>query len=148
MKAKFLSIVFALSALFAFNNAFAQNPHLQGPLYATDQGLFLEVCFDIAGLGNVREIPLVVTYDAYVESDCENPAGNIAPGQSRTFTRQSQTFNVEVRNGRARGCRTTTQTFPAGSGPNPKWSCYVTDVTYSNVSVSIGGRTFPVTDLR
>lgn len=156
MKARIFSLLFALLAVFAFNDAFAQgkpdknigNPHLQGPLYATHTGLFLEVCFDVAGLGNVSETDLVIKYDAFVETECENPAGNVAPGQSQQFKGETEDFKVKVSNGRASDCKTTTQTFSAGKGPNPKWDCKVVKVTYSNISISIGGKTFPVTDIR
>ncbi len=149
MKARFFSFIIALIALFAFNDASAQNPHLQGPLYAIDHGDYLEICYDFAGLGNVSEIPMQVSYTPTIHTECENPQGHVAPGQSRTLPRTSQTVPIEVSNGRARGCKTLDKdTYSAGPGPNPKWTCKVVDVSYSNITVKVRNRTFEVTDIR
>ena len=132
------TLSFLFLALISFKFA---NPHELSPTTATiTADNRLRVCFDIAGLGNVSQTNLTVNYTVTVTTTCTNPAGQIAPGQTKTST-SSQPFVVSVNNGRANDCVTTNAPIP-GSCPNGKWTGTVSDASYSNVSISIGGKTF------
>lgn len=144
MKARMLTFLIALVALLSFGYANAQNPHLMSPLTSTDNGITLTVCYDIAGIGNVSQTKLTITYDAEVISECTNPGGNVAPGQTKRIRKVAEDFIVEVKNGRARGCSTTQNVFEPGRCPNGQWTGAVTDVIFSNISITIAGKTFSV----
>jgi hypothetical protein len=147
MKVKFYSFLIALIALFAFNNAYAQNPNLRSPLTSSiTQDNQLQVCYDISGLGNVSSVLIELTYDVEVQSECFNRGNRegSVPGQSQFFEDQITTRRVPVRNGRAIGCITTTNTYPAGTCPSGFRSSAVTSVSYSNITLEVLGETFEV----
>ena len=111
MKAKILSFAIALIALFAFNNAFAGNPHIVGSLSYTvvscsGGGQAIQISGRIAGLGNTvtsADISLTGTYEFTYQ--CINPSSvqkgreKAVPGQSGSTDASAQgTF--PVRNGR------------------------------------------------
>jgi hypothetical protein len=75
MKARILSFAIALIALFAFNDAFAQNPHFVGtPCYDPATG---DISGKVAGLGkNANGVSITVTGDF----SCDNPKDKAAPG--------------------------------------------------------------------
>jgi hypothetical protein len=132
-----LSSIIAVVALCSVNTAQSQNLK---SLTSTDQGNTLEVCFDIAGLGNVSQTKLVLNFTSTATTECTNKGGNVAPGQTKT-TAGSQEFLVTVRNGRAVDCVVTTEPT-AGKCPGGFFGGTVTGVTFSDVSISIGGKTF------
>jgi hypothetical protein len=140
MKTVILSFVGLLLAVASVNTASAQATKLKS-LTATDMGNSLQICYDVAGLGNVSQTKLTITYSAVVTTECTNPAGNVAPGQTKTLNNQSVNIMVSVNNGRAVGCETIGG-FTPGSCPNSQWTSAVKDVSFSNVSISIGGKTF------
>jgi hypothetical protein len=136
---------FAIAAitLLSVNKVSAQNAHLMAPLTATDNGLTATICYDIAGLGNVSETQLTLSYSAVVTTECTNYGGNVAPGQTKV-NKVTETFKVPVSNGRATGCVDTKSVFPAGKCPNGNWTGSVTDVTFSNITVTVAKKTFTV----
>jgi hypothetical protein len=140
MKKFFQIITFTAIALFSVNAASAQNPMLKSPLTFTDLGTTVQVCFDIAGLGNVSQTKLSLTFTAVVTTECTNQGGNVAPGLTRTV-QTTQDFLVAVSNGRATGCVVSTEPA-AGKCPNGNFTADVTDAQFSNVSVTIGKKTF------
>jgi hypothetical protein len=140
MKTVLLSFVGLLMTVLSVNTASAQNPHLMSPISTsvTADGK-LEVCFDIAGLGNMTQVDVVVKYTATVNTLCYNPGSSEGPvpGQSKTYPNVSETFEVEVSNGRTGyKCVTSTQKFAAGKCPNPKWTPETT-VMFSDVTVTV-----------
>lgn len=139
MKKVFQSIAIIAIALFTVANASAQNPQLKAPLTVTDNGKTLTVCFDIAGLGNVSQTQLTVNFTSTITTICTNNGGNVAPGLVKT-AKGSQTFMVPVSNGRTTGCVTTTEPTP-GRCPGGQ-TASVSDVSFSNVSVTVAGKTF------
>ena len=140
MKTVILSFLGLAFAALTANTASAQATKLKS-LSATDMGNSLQICYDVAGLGNVSSTSLTITYSAVVTTECTNPAGNVAPGQTKTLANQSVTRQVAVSNGRAVGCETIGG-FTPGACPNNQWTGSVKDVSFSNVSISIGGKTF------
>ena len=132
-----ISSVLALVALFSVSTAQARNLK---SLTVTDQGNTLKVCYDVAGLGNVSETDITISYKATVTTECVNNGGNVAPGQTKTFT-GSETFTAPVRNGRTRGCFTTTEPQP-GSCPPGFAGGRVSGVTFENVTLTVQGKQF------
>lgn len=150
MKTKNLSFVIALLTLFSITTAFAQSPKLKSPLRTTDKGLTMEMCYDISGLGNVDNIIVTCEYDATVTSLCFNPGASTGPvpGQTKTFGDTSEEIVIPVHNGRAVGCFTTTTAFPAGACPNTKWTGQVSDVSFSNITLTVDGKEFTASNPR
>jgi hypothetical protein len=109
----------------------------------TDQGLTLNCTGNVSGLGQ-ELLTVDISSPATGTVECTNPAGNVAPGQTFTFTASgTQTVQVD-KNGRATFNLTTpTPTPPAGSCPNPKRTANVTDVTFGTVTLTgtQGGQT-------
>jgi hypothetical protein len=138
---QFLSVV--VISLISATSLSAQNPQVKGQLTATDLGTQLQVCFDIAGLGNVSMTKLTVNFTAVATTECTNKGGNVAPGQTKTVS-GSQDFMVTVRNGRT-GFQCVKTDVPApGKCPGGFAGGTVTDVQFSNVSISVAGSDFPV----
>jgi hypothetical protein len=102
----------------------------------TDNGTTLTCTGNVSGLGQ-EELTVTISSPATATTTCTNPAGNVAPGQTFTFTASgTQTVQVD-KNGRATFNLTTpTPTPPAGSCPNPKWTATVTDVTFGTVTLT------------
>jgi hypothetical protein len=144
MKHANLSSLIALIALFLVGTATAQSPKLKSPLRVTDNGQTFTICYDISGLGNVTEVEVIVTYNATVFSECFNPGNReeSVPAHNKVVTGISEPFTVPVRNGRATFCSQSTQTFTPGSCPNGNWTAEVTDVSFSNVTLTVLGKTF------
>ena len=134
---KIFSSVIAMLALFTVSTVHAQ---VLKSLTVTDLGNTLKVCYDIAGLGNVSSTDITLTYTATVTTECVNQGGNVAPGQTKTTT-TSETFTAPVRNGRTVGCYTTTEPQP-GTCPPGFAGGRVTDVTFTNVTLTVQGKTF------
>jgi hypothetical protein len=134
---QFLSI--ALLA-FSVNSVSAQNIHyVDGPTI-TDNGTTLMVCGKIAGLGNNKGVNITITTTATVSTECTNPGGNVAPGQSRT---ENLTYTKKFwsdKNGNISFCLSTLE-LAAGMCPNGKWTGRVTDVSFVNTTVMVDGKT-------
>jgi hypothetical protein len=101
----------------------------------TDRGTTLNCTGNVSGLGQ-EPLTVTITSPATATTTCTNPAGNVAPGQTFTFTASgTQTVQVD-KNGRATFNLTTlAPTPPANSCPNPMWTATVTDVTFGNVTI-------------
>ena len=101
----------------------------------TDLGTTLNCTGNVSGLGQ-EPLTVTITSPATATVECTNPAGNVAPGQTFTFTASgTQTVTVD-KNGRATFDLTTlAPTAPANSCPNSKWTATVTDVTFGNVTL-------------
>jgi hypothetical protein len=127
-------IVAALAAV----PALAQNPHFVGPLTGTDQGTTLLVSGKVAGLGS-EPVNVVVDAEGIATVECENPGGNIAPGQDTEVDASGQTGPITPRNGqitfRAATLEPTVPNFP--TCPNRQWTANVTDVEFTSATVTV-----------
>lgn len=151
MKTKILSLIITFIALLSFNNAYAQNLVEKTPPYAIDLGDDLSVCIDFAGLGNMSNVNVTVTYTAEVATYCINRGQqkqdeDPVPGLTRTFPDQTVPVNFRVHNGRARGCQTIETNFPAGDCPSSNMRSDI-DVTFKNVRLTILGHTYNLGDI-
>jgi hypothetical protein len=146
MKAKILSFAIAFITLLSFDTAYAQHPNLRSPLTSSEQGLQLKVYYDISGLGNVSSVFIELKYDVEVTTECFNRGqqDKAVPGQSGFFSDTKSTFEVPVKNGRAKGFITTQNQYPTGSCPAGFRSSAVVDATYSNITLKVLGSTFDV----
>ena len=145
MKRTMLNCAIVLIALLTVNTAIAQSAKLKSPLTTTDNVKTLTVCYDITGLGNVSQVTMTLRYNAVVASECFNPGNKqeSVPGQNQTFSGVGDEFTVPVHNGRATGCFTTDEDeFQAGGCPSSSWRGSVTNVTFSNITLQVLGRTF------
>jgi hypothetical protein len=125
----FIVMVMATAAL-------AQSGHFVGTPTCTDVGTQLECSGKVAGLGGVRFRIEVSVEDAVASVECENPAGNVAPGQSFSFDPLGSTGEIRTpRNGQFKFRLSTDEpSAPAGSCPNSKWTATVTDVEFSGLA--------------
>jgi len=144
MKRIYLNSLIALIALCSVNSAIAQKAH--GPITGVDQGQTIRVCYDISGLGNVSNVDITLRYTATVFGECFNPGNKdeSVPAHNNVVPSAGQTLNLPVTNGRAVGCFDSTTEFTAGSCPNTNWRSVVTDVSFSNVTLSVLKKTFNV----
>ena len=135
MKKIIQSLAILLISTFSINSAMAQNPHyVDGPI-TTDNGTTLTVCGKLAGLGNNKGITITVTTVATITTECTNPGGNVAPGQTRTQTISRTATFTSDKNGNVSFCLTTLDQVP-GTCPNGKWTGRVTDISFVNTTVT------------
>ena len=120
--------------------AMAANPHyLVGPTFTLQQDT-VTATGSVAGLGN-ENVDVVLTLEASVTVQCENPAGKIAPGQTKFFEASTTQSNLEVENGRLNFTISATAD-PAGADltgacPNSKWTPLPGDVTVLSATLDI-----------
>lgn len=120
--------------------AMAANPHyLNGPTFSL-QGNTVTATGSVAGLGN-QNVDVKLTVQASVTVLCQNPGGNIAPGQTKFFSAATTQSNLEVKNGRLNFTISATAD-PAGvdltgACPNAKWTPMPGAVTVHSATLDI-----------
>jgi hypothetical protein len=144
MKTKISTFVLFLIGLLSFTQVYADNPHFVIGPTITDNGTTLTATGSIAGLGNNALVTITLSANTVVTSICQNPGGNIAPGQTKTETvTASGTFrsdkNGRVNNGRV-NFTLTTQTPAPGDCPSGKWTGSVSNVEFSDVKILVNGQ--------
>ena len=128
-----------LAAVFSMGVLKAQNPHfVEGPT-STTSGNILTTCGKIAGLGNNQGVNITVTTTRTMTTTCTNPAGHVAPGQTRTETVSFTLKFFSDKNGNVTFCIPTDEP-KAGPCPNGKWTGTVTGVTFTNTVVLVNGK--------
>lgn len=104
-----------------------------------DVGLSVQCSGKVAGLGGTTfEIRVTAPGTAIVE--CENPGGNVAPGQDTTITAAGTSGPLPTpRNGQFIFLVTTdppvVPNFP--TCPNDQWIAHVIDVTFGTATLSL-----------
>jgi hypothetical protein len=138
MKARILSLAFALIALFAFNDANAQNCHQVGRLsISVVNGDDIQLSGKIAGLGNVNEqVNYTISGDLTGTFECVPPGqqkkgqeGSVAPGQTTISYTASGTGTP--RNGRLEF--STSQ----DSDCNEQFALRISGASLSNATITI-----------
>jgi hypothetical protein len=136
---RYLAVAVVCAAALAFPSlASAQAGHFVGTPTCTDEGTTVECSGKVAGLGGTT-FTLLVSAEGTASVTCTNPGGNVAPGQSFTTTTAGQSGPFPTpRNGQARfTVETVTPTAPPGSCPNPMWTATVTDVAFTEATVTL-----------
>jgi hypothetical protein len=142
MRKLFVAVVATAACLVAVPAASAQSGHfVTGGANAptcTDQGTTVSCSGKVAGLGGTT-FTILVSAQGTASVTCTNPAGNVAPGQSFSFTAAGQSGPFPTpRNGQSPYTVTTdAPSAPAGSCPNPKWTATVTDVQFTSATITL-----------
>ena len=134
-----IATVAALSLLTTFGGtAFAQSGHFVGTPTCTDIGTQVQCSGKVAGLGGTT-FTIMVSAQGTASVTCTNPAGNVAPGQSFSFAGAGSTGDqLTPRNGQFRfSVETVAPTAPPGSCPNPMWTATVTDVHFTDATLTL-----------
>jgi hypothetical protein len=117
--------------------AFAASPHFVGTPTLTDNGTTLTASGSIAGLGN-QDIDVVLTASGRATVTCTNPAGKVAPGQTKSVTVTGSEQDIAVKNGRANFTVTTAEPVaPQNACPNAKWTPTVTNVRFTSATITV-----------
>ncbi len=119
------------------------NPHyVVGPDVTVD-GNLVRATGSIAGLGT-EPIDVLLTVTAEQEVQCQNPGGNIAPGQTQTFNTQEGQFGITPERGRATfdiplevTGLTEQELRDARACPNPRWTPIPGDVTITGYTLQV-----------
>jgi len=116
----------------------AQSGHFVGTPTCTDIGTQLQCSGKVAGLGGTT-FQITVDADATAITECENPAGNVAPGQDFDFDATGTTGPLDTpRNGQFRFSLTSdAPEAPADSCPNPRWTASVLDVEFGDATITL-----------
>jgi len=116
----------------------AQSGHFVGTPTCTDIGTQLSCSGKVAGLGSTT-FTITIQSQGTASVECENPAGNVAPGQSFEFTATGSFSGQTPRNGQFTFRRITTNEpqAPPGSCPNPMWTAAVTDVQFGTATLTL-----------
>jgi hypothetical protein len=136
---RYLVVGIVAVAVLAFAGvAYAQSGHFVGTQTCSDIGTRVSCSGKVAGLGGTT-FTITVTANGTASVTCTNPAGNVAPGQSFSFTAAGSSGPFTTpRNGQASyTVRTNAPSAPAGSCPNPKWTATVTDVTFTTATLTL-----------
>ncbi len=139
MKRHLLLLTAAVVATLAFSPAAsAQAGHFVGTPTCTDEGTFLECTGKVAGLGGTT-FRIDVSASGVADVTCTNPGGQVAPGQSFSFAGAGSTGDqLTPRNGQFRfTVSTSTPSAPPGSCPNPMWTATVTDVHFTDATLTL-----------
>ena len=139
MKRYLLPLSVAVVAVLGFAPAAsAQAGHFVGTPTCTDEGTFLECTGKVAGLGGTT-FRIDVSATGVADVTCTNPGGQVAPGQSFSFAGAGSTGDqLTPRNGQFRfTVATAAPTAPAGSCPNPMWTATVTDVHFTDATLTL-----------
>jgi hypothetical protein len=139
MKRYLLLLTVATVAVMAFTPAAsAQAGHFVGTPTCTDEGTFLECRGKVAGLGGTT-FRIDVSASGVADVTCTNPGGAVAPGQSFSFAGAGSTGDqLTPRNGQFRfTVETVAPTAPPGSCPNPMWTATVTDVDFTDATLTL-----------
>jgi hypothetical protein len=119
------------------------SPHYVVDPTFTDNGTTLTASGSVAGLGN-QDVTVLLTATGTATIVGVNPAGKVAPGQTKDVNVSGQQTITDVKNGRVDFSVTTiAPVAPADALPNPKWTAVITDVDFTSATLSVqqGGTT-------
>lgn len=117
--------------------ALLANPHFVVGPDIDDNGTTLTATGSIAGLGN-EDVTVVLEAEGTATIICRNPAGKVAPGQTRDVSVSGSQTITDVKNGRVNfNVTTLAPTAPADACPNPKWTATVTNVDFTSATLTV-----------
>jgi hypothetical protein len=111
------------------------SPHfVSGPEYAVS-GLTLTATGSVAGLGN-QDVTVTLNATGTATIQGRNPAGHLAPGQTKEVNLSGQQKIDDPKNGRV-DFSVTTQPPVAPQLPNKKWTAVVTNVDFTSATLTV-----------
>jgi hypothetical protein len=143
MKRVFIPLAVLAVAFAAAGVALAQSGHFiengAGAPECTDIGTQVQCTGKVAGLGGTT-FEITVQASGIAEVECENPGGNVAPGQDTAVDVAGTSGPLPTpRNGQFEFTVTTdpptVPNFP--TCPNEQWIAHVVDVTFSDATLSL-----------
>ena len=113
------------------------SPHfVAGPDFSVS-GLSLTATGSVAGLGN-EDITVTLNATGTATIMGRNPAGHIAPGQTREVNVSGQQKIDDPKNGRVDfSVSTQPPTAPEDVLPNKKWTAIITDVDFTSATLTV-----------
>ena len=138
-------LISAIVLSIAAGVVFAASVHFKNsqPVTATDEGVTLQVCGALAGLG-YGDVDIQVTATAKPTTLCSNQGGNKAPGQNpaQATVTGTQTFPAsQIKNGNLSFCVTTQPpaqpTWDQAGCANSNWTAQITSMTFSTYTVTV-----------
>jgi hypothetical protein len=92
------------------------SPHFMNQFTDCDATSTTITCdYKISGLGNTDVVDVFLTAPVLVEADCQNPGGNVAPGQAFETTVTGSQLQLRPENGQI----TNTISISASDAPDP-----------------------------
>jgi hypothetical protein len=141
-----IAVLSLLVTAFAAVPVLAQSGHFVGTPTCTDIGTQLECDGKVAGLGGTT-FQIDVTAPGTASVECENPGGNVAPGQDTTVNAAGSSGPLATpRNGQFRFNDLTTDapTVPnTPTCPNPGWTANVVDVEFGDATLTLSENGVP-----
>jgi hypothetical protein len=119
--------------------ALAQSGHfLDRTVACRDIGTQVLCSGKVSGLGGTT-FQLLVQATGTASVECENPGGNVAPGQDTTVTTLGDSGRLPTpRNGNFNfSLDTEAPTAPDSSCPNDSWTPNVVDVTFTTATIQL-----------
>jgi hypothetical protein len=138
-------LIGAIALCIAAGVVIAGNVHIKNSprLTATDQGLTLQVCGALTGLGNA-DLTVTVNATATPTATCTNPGGTQAPGQNPAQVNVSGVTQIPqgaIKNGNVSFCVTTQPpaqpTWDQAGCPNSNWTAQITDLTFTSYTITV-----------
>jgi hypothetical protein len=135
--------VAAVAALAVSGVAQAQSGHFLteggNTITCADIGTQLRCTGKVTGLGGTT-FEIVIEAEGTAIVECENPAGNVAPGQDTAVDLEGGTGELPTpRNGNFRFNVVTTEPDVPNTPtcPNPQWTANVVDVVFTDATLSL-----------
>lgn len=140
LKRHALAMTAVTALVVAAGVAYAQSGHfIDNTVSCADIGTQCRCTGKVAGLGGTT-FTITNTAPGTAKVECENPGGNVAPGQNTSVTAGGSSGPFPTpRNGQARFTVTTNEpTVPnTPTCPNAAWTAHVVDVTFGNATVNL-----------
>jgi hypothetical protein len=136
---KLFALATILSAFMA-TAALAQSGHFVQTQTCRDIGTQVQCSGKVAGLGGTT-FEITVEAEGIATVECENPAGNVAPGQDTAVTVAGTTDPLPTpRNGQFRYTITSDDPEPlppTPTCPNRMWTPNIVDVTFTTATLTL-----------